>query len=285
MIDDALLAEAIAYAKTQERLSVPALQRRFSIGFNHASRLKEALQEHGLPMDEPAIPSSPTPVVKKNVNADPQSIQIKVLLADHEAQLHFAEQAPSDLAYFTFDEKLQPEDLSADLLFVVGQFDHIEAQQAVEFCRQATTSLILAIQLGQTEGNWADLTVKKQEHQSPTAIIDAITQMLKSNMINIDLEDFLMYFDGVCGHLIEAQIEGESPAMPCYQALLAQIETNRPIERIMLLINDAELRLDEASQIHFMLEELLDTSFCVLALNENTQSDHVCSMHAFICYA
>lgn len=259
-MNDPLLAEAIAYAKTLNSLSISALQRRFHVGFNRAvALLKEVLQDPDFTEDAYNIsPQLASASEKTEEKREPHPLLIKVLLADHYAQSQLSEYTKYSLTYFTLNEQTQPQDLNADLLFIVGNFDEENAQQAVNFCRQATTTQIMAIQLGQQQGIWADSSLNLAPNQTPAMVISEIAGMLTHNEISIDLCDFRTVCNGLSCHFISAHSEGEERTTQCEHILLSQFPFQEHIEGVISMVKSKDVELWEIHQIMSSISNNID---------------------------
>lgn len=187
---------------------------------------------------------------------------MKIVLLDAAAQAHSAE-----LAQLTNIEclALPAENLNADLLFVVGDFDQVETQQAVKNLPKSANSFQMAIQLGKENGLWADSTVLLREGQTVFDFVTAMTQFVgqsdEDTAITVDWLDIQQVCQGLrCQFISTNLFDGENRMENASQQIISKLPEN--IVGIACLI-----RTDKSFELEAFMS--LQDNLCS-AINEDT---------------
>lgn len=252
--NDPLLQDVIDYVQETGVSSVAALQRRFQIGFNRACGLKEKLIELGLCTDLEPVLTTPHP--EKGWDEQSPAI-IKIALLDSIAQSHFEALSTLGVECICFTPNTTPEELGADLLFLVGNFDDEATQQAGDFCRKCANQFALSVQLGQQRAVWADSCLELAERQMPAASIAEILAMFSAtHMVSVDLDDLINICAGKICCIRSVQATGAERVELCQKALLAQLPKEMAPQGILLLLKGRDIELSETHDIvSFVLDE------------------------------
>lgn len=176
------------------------------------------------------------PVNPKNVLFVPAEEKLsrpetmKIVLLDSAARAHSAELAQlTDIECLTFNDELSAENLNVDLLFIVGDFDQAETQQAVQNLPKSANTFQMAIQLGKENGLWADSAVLLNKDQTVFDVINMLTQLIRfsdEKTFNVDFADVQQVCKGLRCKLISADECDREKMQNATQQLIAQLPEN-----------------------------------------------------------
>lgn len=274
-----LLQAAIDYVQETGRGTIGALQRRFNIGFNQAVNLRDELTKLG--MGGNSLESEAGDVL--NEISPPI---VKIILLDGIAQSHLMAFSRLGVECLCFTENMSEEQLQADLLFLVGNFDFESTQQAVNFCRKSTNKLVMAIQLGEKHELWADCCLRLSQTQTAVEVISEIVDMFSdAALIAIDMGDLRCTCAGVRCRFISSQAQGEDRVALCEQTLLEQFPMEGEIYGGLVMMKGEDITLDESYRImDFIHQQCEDDSILIFGITSAEQENNQLSISAIVSY-
>lgn len=279
-----LLQAAIDYVQETGRGTIDALQRRFNISFNQAVKLRKKLTKLGVGGNTitPELVDVLNEISTKKL---PLSI-VKIILLDSIAQSHLMAFSRLGVECLCFTKNMTEEQLQADLLFLVGNFDFERTQQAVDFCRKSANKLVMAVQLGKKQGLWADCCLRLSQTQTAVEVMSEILDMFSNSAsIAIDLDDFRNNCMGFHCRFISSQAQGEDRVALCEQTLLEQFSVEGEIQGVLLMMKGENISLAESNRImDFIHQQCEDDSTLIFGITPAEQENNQLSISAIVSY-
>lgn len=160
---------------------------------------------------------------------------VQVALLDDLAKENFSElSAIKQIKLIHFSENL--EDVSASILFLIGDFDREETKQAVKFFKKFTNTFQFAVQLGNDDEIWANSTIKLGQGQRVFDVVNTIIQLLDDEgLVSVDWEDIATCCRGLrCKLITTDNFAGENRAENCGKQFISLSPNN--VEGLVYLI-------------------------------------------------